>query len=649
MYRGKKISVVIPAYNVETHLKSTIDGLPAMIDRIYVIDDGSTDNTTGVISESASICLLKHGVNKGPGAAMATGCLAALRDDMDVVVKLDGDGQMHPEQIENLILPIIEGKADYTKGDRLSNRDYRKTMPRFRLFGNLILTYLTRIASGYWHINDTQNGFVAMSKRALQSIDMETVYPYYGYLNDILVKLHSGGFTVRDVPMRAKYGQERSAIRLRKFVPKVSMVLLDRFFWRLKTTYLSGQPASNGRRQSVPENTNGGKHKKVLVKTGHPAHVHFFRNFILNMEKEGHEVLLCTTDKDVAIELLDAYGLKYVRIGASGGNPVAKMFNLLRSDYRLWKVARKFNPDILTGIMQVDAAHVSALLRKPSVIFDDTAHAGTQYHLYAPFASAICTPSCFRKYLGHKQVRYAGCHELAYLHPAYFKPDPSVLYELGLSEGDRFVILRFVAWKAIHDIGHHGLDLTAKRELVNELSKYARVLITAEGELPQEFEKYRITAPALRMLDLLYYATLYVGEGATMASECGVLGTPAIYFNPLKLDYLEEQEERYGLVFNFSETESSQRLVIEKALELVQTDNIKEEWRARAKAFLDDKIDVTEFITDFIMNYPSSFYEYKTRYVKTPEIGSNRLAKALRTGANTGQPAGTTYIHESSK
>ncbi|OGO23657.1 MAG: hypothetical protein A2144_01450 [Chloroflexi bacterium RBG_16_50_9] len=350
---------------------------------------------------------------------------------------------------------------------------------------------------------------------------------------------------------------------------------------------------------------------KILVKIGHPAHVHFFKHFVWNAEKAGHQVLICATDKDVALKLLEAYRFKYIRVNVSGNTPLGKMVSLLKADYRLWRIARKFDPDILTGICSVEAAHVSVLLRKPCIIFDDTAHARVQYHLYAPFADVICSPSCFEKNLGKKQVRYDGCHELAYLHPNYFKADPSVLGELGLTENDKFIILRFVSWQAIHDIGLHGFDLHTKRRLVEELGKYARVFITSEGPLPDEFEKYRITIPAEKILDLLFYASLYIGEGATMASESAVLGTPTIYFNPLSLGYLEEEEERYGLVYNFSNVKSSQGQVVEKALELIRRDNLKEEWRARSKRFLRDKIDVTRFMIDFIENYPESFYKYR--------------------------------------
>jgi len=239
MYEQHKIGVIIICYNVEAFIKNTIEELPALVDRIYVIDDGSSDNTANIAKalSNSKVSLIQHDRNKGPGAAMLTGCKAALEDKMDVIVKLDGDGQMPSEQIENLIMPIVEGKADYTKGDRLSNPDYRRGMSRFRLFGNILLTGLTRSVSGYWHVNDTQNGFVAISKRGLEGINIETMYHYYGYLNDILVRLNVSGFKVLDVPMAAKYGKEKSSIRFRRYIIKVSFLLLTRFLWRLKVKY----------------------------------------------------------------------------------------------------------------------------------------------------------------------------------------------------------------------------------------------------------------------------------------------------------------------------------------------------------------------------------------------------------------------------
>jgi len=254
MYKQQKIGVVVPAYNVGGFLKKTIEEVPAFVDRIYVVDDGSSDNTADVVKSlsNSKVYLLQNKRNEGLGAAVARGSREALKDKMDVIVKLDGDGQMPSDKIERLIAPIVEKKVDYTKGDRLSNSNHRRTMPKFRLFGNIILTWLTRIASGYWHVNDPQNGFLAISKRALENINVETLYHYYGCSNDILVRLNVSGFKVQDVPMPAKYGEEKSAIRLRSYIPKVSFFLLTRFLWRLKVKYLhpQGLVSFNGRQSA---------------------------------------------------------------------------------------------------------------------------------------------------------------------------------------------------------------------------------------------------------------------------------------------------------------------------------------------------------------------------------------------------------------
>ncbi len=231
---NKSLGVIILAYNVQNFIKNVIETLPDFVDNIYVVDDGSQDNTVKIVKSlnHRNITLIQHDTNKGPGAALASGFKAALINKNDIVVKVDGDGQMSPDQIIHLIKPISEGFADYTKGDRLSKLDYRNSMPIIRLYGNLILTYMTRIASGYWQLNDAQNGFIAISKKALQTIDLR-MCSYYGYLNNILIQLNYYNLKIHDVPMPAIYGQEKSAIRFHKYIPKMLIVLIRGLCWRL--------------------------------------------------------------------------------------------------------------------------------------------------------------------------------------------------------------------------------------------------------------------------------------------------------------------------------------------------------------------------------------------------------------------------------
>ena len=348
---------------------------------------------------------------------------------------------------------------------------------------------------------------------------------------------------------------------------------------------------------------------RILVDIGHPGHVHLFKHFVWKMEKKGHEFLITAKDKEVSLRLLDAYGVKYVRTGSYPRGLVLKGIYMLRIDWSTYRVARHFKPDLLISMGSPNAAHVSWLLRKPHIAFDDTEHSGGQYYLYAPFTKTICTPSCFLRNLGAKQVRYAGYHELAYLHPNYYSPDPSVLGKVGLSPEDKFIVVRFVSWSASHDVGQQGV--VDPGHLVMELEKYGRVLITSERKLPTELERYRITVAPEKLHDLLYYATLYVGEGATMASECAALGTPAIYVNTLSAGTLKEQEEKYGLIYCFSDPQTGQSQALAKAVELLQRPHLREEWRGKRGRLLADKTDVTQFMVDFIEDYPESFRKYR--------------------------------------
>ena len=240
MYKEHKIGVVIPAYNEENHIKDTVETLPDFIDKLYVVDDGSADKTAEIVKKLTDqrIRLLQHEVNKGMGAALATGYKAALEEKLDIIVKMDGDNQMDPKQLPNMIDPIIKREADYTKGNRLLNVEYRTGMSKWRFLGNSILTFLTKIGSGYWQVMDPQNGYTAVSRSVLEQIDIDSIYPYYGYCNDILVKLNVYGFRVKDVVMPARYGNEKSKIRYTKYIAKVSLMLLRDFFWRLKMKYV---------------------------------------------------------------------------------------------------------------------------------------------------------------------------------------------------------------------------------------------------------------------------------------------------------------------------------------------------------------------------------------------------------------------------
>jgi len=340
---------------------------------------------------------------------------------------------------------------------------------------------------------------------------------------------------------------------------------------------------------------------RIVVDLNHPADVHLFKNFIHIMKNRGHNILITASKKEVSIELLNLYNFEYINLGSYGKSLFNKLRNIPKLDYKMYKAVKNFNPDLFLGADSVRAPHVACFMGKPSISFEDTEHQKEQHLLYVPFTTKILTSSCFKKNFGTKQIRYNGYHELAYLHPNYFKPNPEVLHELGLSESDSYTIIRFVSWDASHDIWQSGIH--NKKDLVKMLEQYGRVFITSEAKLDVELEKYKLKISPDKLHDLLYYATLYIGEGATTASECAVLGTHAIYVNSLRLGYTDEEEERYGLVYNFSNKENIKKKVFDKALELLNNPNLKQEGKIKRENLVNDKIDVTAFMVQFVEQY----------------------------------------------
>lgn len=241
-YRGKRVAVVVPAYNEELLIGETLQGIPDFVARVYVVNDCSRDRTREIVDHFAgvdpSIVAIHHETNQGVGAAIVNGYKRALEDGMDVVAVMAGDNQMDPDFLPHLLDPLVDGKCDYTMGNRLANLKFRQQMSRWRFFGNALLTLLTKIASGYWQMVDPQNGYTAISARALNQLDLSDIYPRYGYCNDVLVKLNIWGFKVVNVPHPARYGREKSGIQYRTYITKLSRLLLTGFLGRLKTKYV---------------------------------------------------------------------------------------------------------------------------------------------------------------------------------------------------------------------------------------------------------------------------------------------------------------------------------------------------------------------------------------------------------------------------
>jgi len=241
MFRDKKIAVVVPAYNEEMLIGDTLTSVPDYVDKIYVVNDCSTDKTAEIVEalagEDQRIECINHEKNKGVGAAIITGYKEALNDHMDITAVMAGDNQMDPAFLKSFLDPIVDGTADYTKGNRLLSPEFRKGMSKWRFFGNSILTFLTKVSSGYWQMVDPQNGYTAISRQALENIDLDSVYPRYGYCNNMLCKLNVQGLSVLDVRHPARYGNEKSKIKYGSYIIKVSNLLFSDFLWRLKVKY----------------------------------------------------------------------------------------------------------------------------------------------------------------------------------------------------------------------------------------------------------------------------------------------------------------------------------------------------------------------------------------------------------------------------
>jgi glycosyltransferase involved in cell wall biosynthesis len=238
---GKRVAVVIPAYNEEQLIAPTVSGVPELVDRIYVVDDCSKDGTVAAVRDlnDPRVELIEHERNEGVGGAIISGYRRALAERMDVTAVMAADNQMDPGDLEALVAPVARGEVDYAKANRLFTGQAWQLIPRYRYLGNAVLSLLTKIASGYWHVADSQSGFTAVGLPMLELLDLDRIYRRYGFPNDMLVHLNVWNARVRDFPSRPIYGVgERSGIKLRKVVPTISWLLMKGFFWRMLQKYV---------------------------------------------------------------------------------------------------------------------------------------------------------------------------------------------------------------------------------------------------------------------------------------------------------------------------------------------------------------------------------------------------------------------------
>jgi len=347
---------------------------------------------------------------------------------------------------------------------------------------------------------------------------------------------------------------------------------------------------------------------RILIDIGHPAHVHLYRNFIKEMQARGHQFWIIVKNVESSKKLLRIYNIPFIEIGEKKDSLLGKGLKQLRYNWILQGVVRKNSISIGLG-SSITVPHVSKFTKMCSVVFDDDDDQVELLFTYFahPFSDFLLSPDVLKnKRRKQSTIYYSGYHELAYLHPNRFLPDPEVLREINVNKDEMFFILRFNAFKAHHDLGISGLSLEDKKRLIIKLIGKGKVFITMERELEPEFEKYRLKISPEKIHSLIYYATMLIGDSQTMTSEAAVLGTPAIRSNSFvgRISYLEEEEHKYGLTFGFLPDQTD--AMFAKIDELLAMPDLKEEWQRRRTKMLSDKIDVTAFMVWFVENLSDS-------------------------------------------
>jgi len=344
---------------------------------------------------------------------------------------------------------------------------------------------------------------------------------------------------------------------------------------------------------------------KIAFFINTPAHVHFHKYTIRELEKRGHTVLVLARNYGDTLKLLEEIGLNYFMYSGVPDSKYGKVLNFPFSVLSAYNYLRKQKPDLLIGI-GLYSAYTALLLRKPCAIFTDSEPTNVQFMMLKPIVKAIITPSAFNANLGPKHIKINAYKEFAYLHSNYFKPDPSIYELLEISPGSDFVLLRFNAFDAVHDVGVRGFTLEEKRKLVRDIERYSKVYISSELDLPEDLQKYAIKIPKHRIHDALYYAKMVVADTQTIVTEAAVLGTPAIRYNSFAgendMGNFVELEQKYHLIFSFNDSKKA----INKATELLRSPGLKKEWIQKKDRLLADKIDATQFMVSFIENYPES-------------------------------------------
>lgn len=339
---------------------------------------------------------------------------------------------------------------------------------------------------------------------------------------------------------------------------------------------------------------------KISIEVGHPAHVHYWRPVRQALLTEGHEVTVLARGKETTFTLLDRLGIPFVPVGRNFPTLVGKGIGMFYNDWSVLVEAHRRGIRLMLSGGMPYSAQASALLGIPHLAIVDTEHAGLTLAATLPFTDVVCTPACFRRPLGStRHVRFNGYVESMYLRPEYFEPHPEVLKPIGLKPGDVYSVVRFSSWDASHDLFHVGTGLNEPRgreRLVRALEQFGPVFLSSEVPLPSSLEGYANPVPLEDVHSLLHYASIVCGEGAKMAAEAGVVGTPWLYVAPVGRSYLDEQEKRFGLGMTVPDLDSA----IGQAVSWLQEPDLKAAWAEKRARLMRETVDVTRFVVQEI-------------------------------------------------
>ena len=347
---------------------------------------------------------------------------------------------------------------------------------------------------------------------------------------------------------------------------------------------------------------------KILIDITHPKDVNIFKGVINKLEEKGHEVKIVASNKENVLEILDSYGFEYTKKNHYKGL-FKKATGMLKNDYIIYKVSKKFKPHIYTSFGSPYAAQVSKLFGKKHISFSDTDSDSVVLDHFVIttllFSEVNFVPSCHRKRGGKKYKRFNGYYELAYLSPNNFTPDPNILDKLNLPKNQKYIILRFSALNAHHDLEAQGFNFKSEKEIaeyIKILQQYGSVFITSEVKLSAELERYKLRILPNEFHSFLSFSSLYIGEGASMASEAAILGVPSIYVSNTRRGYLDELEENYDLAYTIKDRDKA----LEKAISILQDKDALKKWQCKRSKMLDDKIDTVLFMVNAIEKYEIS-------------------------------------------